>query len=188
MQAFIRSLPHEHQEYIVMMRETQAFNEFIHERERMPPSNPDIRLFDEIILAKKARGRPALTSLSRLSMIRASHAASSFAGGAGGGGGGGFLGPPRGGGGTGNGNNGPVGYLSDTTDHIWRTASVPVPNAKFPGDYRSVVTRIPTRLDPSLMKEPRAIQGVPRSEPRGSRGLIRKQVPSTLSATAQSPG
>ncbi|KAL8409396.1 hypothetical protein RB594_007720 [Gaeumannomyces avenae] len=169
MQGFIRSLPHEQQEYIVMMRETQAFNEFIHERERIPPSNPEIRLFDEIILAKKARGRPALGSLSRLSMIRASHLAS---------GAGHLLGAPR----------IPIGYLGDTTDHIWRTASVPLPNAKFPGDYRSVVTRIPTRLDPSLMKEPRAIQGVPRSEQRGSRGLIRKQVPSTLSATPQSPG
>jgi hypothetical protein len=73
-------------------------------------------------------------------------------------------------------------YLSDTTDHIWRTASVPVPSsAKFPGDYRSVVTRVPLKLDPSLMKEPRAIQGVPRPEQGGkTRKLIRKQVASML--------
>lgn len=53
-----------------------------------------------------------------------------------------------------------------------------MPSAKFPGDYRAVVTRIPTRLDPALMKEPRAIQGVPRAEQGRTRGLVRKQVPS----------
>lgn len=73
------------------------------------------------------------------------------------------------------------GYLSDTTDHIWRTASVPVPSAKFQGDYRSVVTRVPLRLDPALMREPRAIQGVPRPEQGGKiKGLVRKQVASML--------
>ena len=113
-------------------------------------------------MAKKARGRPALSvGLSRLSTIRASHGASLG------------LGTPS-----------KVtkipGYLSDITDHIWRTASVPVPSAKIPGDYRAVVTRIPSRLDTSLMKEPRAIQGVPRPEQGRVRGLVRKQVPSML--------
>jgi hypothetical protein len=67
-------------------------------------------------------------------------------------------------------------FLSDTGDHIWRTASVPVPNAKFPGDYRTVTTRIPSKLDPTLMREPRAIQGVPRPDKSGAKGLIRKKV------------
>jgi hypothetical protein len=70
------------------------------------------------------------------------------------------------------------GYLNDTNDHIWRTASVPVPNAKFPGDYREVTTRIPLKLDVSLMKEPRAIAGVPREQRK--RGFLRKQVPSMM--------
>ena len=143
-----------------------AFNEFIHERERNPPTHPSIRLFDEIILGKRARGRPALsTGLSRLSTIRASHGASA-----------GFTPTSR-----------PAkipSYLSDTSDHIWRTASVPVPSAKFSGDYRAVVTRIPTKLDPSLMKEPRAIQGVPRPEPGRARGVTRKQVASMLGPPA----
>jgi len=73
-------------------------------------------------------------------------------------------------------------YLADTSDHIWRTASVPVPNARFPGEYRSVVTRVPTKLDPSLMKEPRTIQGVPRPDQR-KRAFLRKQVPSMLGTT-----
>lgn len=126
------------------------------------PSHPSIRLFDEIILAKKARGRPALSAgFSRLSTIRVSHGASA-----------GFAAPSR-----------PAkipAYLSDTSDHLWRTASVPVPSAKFPGDYRSVITRVPSKLDPSLMKEPRAIQGVPRPEQGRSRGFARKQVASML--------
>ncbi|KAK4222495.1 AEX-3 domain-containing protein [Podospora fimiseda] len=161
MDAFIRSLPYDQQEYATMMRDTQAFNEFIHERERHPASENSIRLFDEIILAKKARGRPAFsTSLSRLSTLRASHLAPGFPG-----------------------NNRQAripSYLGDTSDHIWRTAQVPVPSAKFNGDYRSVVTRIPLKLDPALMKEPRSIQGVPRPEQGKAKKLMRKQVASML--------
>ncbi|KAK4238910.1 AEX-3 domain-containing protein [Achaetomium macrosporum] len=168
MDGFIRSLPYDQQEYATMMRDTQAFNEFIHERERQPASDPAIRLFDEIILAKKARGRPAFSAgLSRLSTLRASHGGYL--------GSGGFSAAP-----SANRAVKPPGYLSDTTDHIWRTASVPVPSAKFNGDYRSVITRVPLRLDPSLMREPRAIQGVPRPEQGRVRGLIRKQVASML--------
>ncbi|CAJ2511126.1 Uu.00g067510.m01.CDS01 [Anthostomella pinea] len=164
MNGFIKSLPYDQQEYVGMMKETQAFNEFIHERETQASSVPTIRLFDEIILAKKARGRTGISSgLSRLSTIRASHGVSSSIPG--------LQLPSR--------NGKPPSYLADSSDHIWRTASVPVPNAKFPGEYRAVVTRIPARLDPSLMKEPRAIQGVPRPEQR-QKGVMRKQVPSMM--------
>ncbi|GKT57077.1 DENN domain-containing protein [Colletotrichum tofieldiae] len=163
MNGFIKSLPYDQQEYATMLRDTQAFNEFIHERETHSATHSSIRLFDEIIMAKKARGRPGLsTGFSRLSTIRMSHGASSNASG--------FAAPSK--------LKIPT-YLGDTSDHMWRTASVPVPSAKFPGEYRTVVTRIPTKLDPSLMREPRAIQGVPRAEQR-TRGLIRKQVPSMV--------
>jgi hypothetical protein len=141
-----------------------AFHEFIYERERHPAGHSSTRLFDEIILAKKARGRPVLggfSGLSRLSTIKASHGIAS-----------GLTSSSKQ-------SRIPV-YLSDTSDHIWRTASVPVPSAKFPGEYRAVTTRVPSKLDPSLMKEPRTIQGVPRPEQRGSRNLIRKQVASML--------
>ncbi|GJC82617.1 DENN domain-containing protein C297.05 [Colletotrichum liriopes] len=163
MNGFIKSLPYDQQEYATMLRDTQAFNEFIHERETHSATHSSVRLFDEIIMAKKARGRPGLsTGFSRLSTIRMSHGASSNASG--------FAAPSK--------LKIPT-YLGDTSDHMWRTASVPVPSAKFPGEYRTVVTRIPTKLDPSLMREPRAIQGVPRAEQR-TRGLIRKQVPSMV--------
>lgn len=154
-----------------------AFNEFIHERELKPAADPEIRLFDEVILAKRSRGKPMFTGLSRLSTIRASHGVSSSLGG--------LQIPSR------SSISSPSGksssYLADTYDHLWRTASVPVPNSKFNGDYRSVTTRIPARLDTSLMKEPRAIQGVPRPEQR-TRGFLRKQVPSMAALSISPPG
>lgn len=64
---------------------------------------------------------------------------------------------------------------------------MPVPNAKFPGDYHEIVTRVPVKFDSSLMKEPRAIAGAPRAEPR-KKGFLRKQVPSMmLGSTPISP-
>lgn len=59
---------------------------------------------------------------------------------------------------------------------------MPVPNAKFPGEYREVTTRIPLKLDVSLMKEPRAIAGVPREQRK--KGFLRKQVPSMMFGTS----
>lgn len=171
MNGFIKSLPYDQQEYVTMMKETQAFNEFIHERETRPASNPEIRLFDEIILAKKARGKTGLSSgLSRLSTIRASHGVSASIPG--------LQIPSR--------HSKSPSFLTDTSDHLWRTASVPVPNSKFNGDYRAVTTRTPARLDPSLMKEPRALQGLPHPEQR-RRGVIRKQVPSMMISSPTSP-
>ncbi|KAI1327585.1 dDENN domain-containing protein [Xylariaceae sp. FL0255] len=159
MNGFIKSLPYDQQEYATMLKDTQAFNEFIHSRETQPQTNAEIRLFDEIILAKKARGNRGLTAgLSRLSTIRASHGVSTSM-------------PSK--------SAKLSSYLTDSTDHLWRTACVPMPSAKFPGDYRAVTTRIPAKLDPSLMKEPRAIQGVPRPEQR-KKGFVRKQVPSMM--------
>lgn len=136
-----------------------------------PATDASIRLFDEVIMAKKARGRPGLSAgLSRLSTIRQSHGASATASG--------FMPPSRG--------AKVPSYLSDTTEHMWRTASVPIPKGNFPGEYRAIVTRTPARLDRALMREPRAIQGVPRLDQRGSKSFARKQVPSMLGLTPPS--
>jgi hypothetical protein len=70
-------------------------------------------------------------------------------------------------------------FIEDISNHLWRSAAVPSPNSKFPGDYRSVVSRIPAQLDPTLMREPRSIQGAPRIEMPGKR-VGRKAVPSML--------
>ncbi|KAG8405371.1 hypothetical protein J3458_022031 [Metarhizium acridum] len=156
-----------------MMRDTQAFNEFIHSRETTAATDPSIRLFDEILMAKKARGRPGLSSgLSRLSTIRQSHGASvsAFS----------LAAASR------TASSKAPAYLTNTSDHIWRTASVPLPKGNFPGEYRSVISRIPSCLDRTLMREPRAIQGVPRMEQRGTRAFMRKQVPSMLGTTPPS--
>ncbi|OCK81141.1 dDENN domain-containing protein [Lepidopterella palustris CBS 459.81] len=68
-------------------------------------------------------------------------------------------------------------FLSDTTDHLWRSAAATPPSARFPGDYRTVTSRIPAKLDAALMKEPRVIQGVPRMPQTKAR---RKPIPSML--------
>ena len=69
MEAFVGSLLTEHGSYITTLRETQAFNEFIGEREHKSVNEPTIRLFDEIILAKRNRGRTSLFSKQSTSYL-----------------------------------------------------------------------------------------------------------------------
>ncbi|KAF2809530.1 dDENN domain-containing protein [Mytilinidion resinicola] len=135
MDEFQKSLPHETAEYIRALQDTQAFNEFIHERESKRSDDPTIKLFDQIILSKKNRGRTSFFHKSTTD------------------------------------------FLSDTNDHLWRSAAATPPNARIPGDYRQVTSRIPAKLDSTLMKEPRVIQGVPRMPQMKAR---RKPIPSML--------
>ncbi|KAF2848948.1 DENN-domain-containing protein [Plenodomus tracheiphilus IPT5] len=135
MDEFVKSLPGENMAYITSLQQTQAFNEFIHERESIRADDPKIKLFDEVILAKRNRGKSSFFYKQKAD------------------------------------------FLSDTTDHLWRTASATPPNSRFPGDYRTVISRIPAKLDPTLMKEPRVIQGVPRIPATKAR---RKPIPSML--------
>ncbi|CAI7634571.1 hypothetical protein PCG10_005325 [Penicillium crustosum] len=64
MEAFMKSLPSEHAEYITILQQTQGFNEFISDRERTNPKSKDPRmtLFDEIVLSKRNRGRTSIFS------------------------------------------------------------------------------------------------------------------------------
>jgi hypothetical protein len=142
MEGFLKSLPHETADYMATLRETQSFNEFIHERETRKGDDPSIKLFDQIILSKKNRGRTSLFSKASTD------------------------------------------FLSDTSEHLWRTAQASPPSARFPGDYRQVISRIPSKLDPALMKEPRVIQGVPRVPPVKAR---RKPIPSMLGGQSTTP-
>ncbi|KAI9717722.1 MAG: hypothetical protein M1828_007125 [Chrysothrix sp. TS-e1954] len=66
---FMKSVPHENADYIAMLRQTQAFNEFIHDREYLKPDDPSIRLFDEIILSKRNRGRTSFFSKSNTTFL-----------------------------------------------------------------------------------------------------------------------
>ncbi|RFU36098.1 hypothetical protein B7463_g169, partial [Scytalidium lignicola] len=142
MDGFIKSLPGDQNGYMEMLKQTQGFNEFIHERETTPLTSPSIQLFESIILAKRARGKSGFFN---------SKAARS------------------------------QDFLEDRSDHLWVSAAVPTPTAKFPGDYRTVVSRIPARLDPTLMKEPRVYNGIPRIDTDGKKKKVgRKAVPSML--------
>jgi len=51
-----------------MLAETQAFNEFIMERCLKPIDDPEIALFDQIILAKRNRGRHGLFQKQRIKL------------------------------------------------------------------------------------------------------------------------
>ncbi|KAF2196154.1 dDENN domain-containing protein [Delitschia confertaspora ATCC 74209] len=136
MDEFLKSMPLENSEYMAMLQQTQGFNEFIHERESTRADDPSIKLFDEIILAKRNRGKTSFFHKTK------------------------------------------VDFLSDKQDHLWRTAAATPPNSRFPGDYRQIISRIPAKLDPTLMKEPRAIQGVPRIPQ--AKAQRRKPIPSML--------
>ena len=141
MDQFLKSVPHGDSEYMNMLRETQAFNEFIHERESTRAEDPSIKLFDEIILSKRNRGRTSFFSKSNTS------------------------------------------FLTDTSDHLWRSASATPPNTRFPGDSKTASGRTPAKLDPALMKEPRSIQGAPRLQQARTK---RKPVASMLGMSAES--
>ncbi|KAL8936993.1 MAG: hypothetical protein Q9216_004649 [Gyalolechia sp. 2 TL-2023] len=143
MNGFLRSLPHETADYMSVLQQTQAFNEFIHERELKAANDPSIMLFDQIILSKRNRGRASIFSKSKID------------------------------------------FLSDTSDHLWRSAAATPPQGKFPGDYMSIITRTPAKLSPMLLKEPRVLQGVPRINTVHAR---RKPIPSMLGPSPRTNG
>lgn len=67
--AFLRSLPHDQADYMAMLLETQAFNEFVGERETMRPDHPSVRLFDEVILSKRNRGKAGVFGKSKVGFL-----------------------------------------------------------------------------------------------------------------------
>lgn len=141
MDAFLKSVPHGDSEYMNMLRQTQMFNEFIHERESTRAEDPSIKLFDEIILSKRNRGRTSFFSSKSNTT-----------------------------------------FLTDSSDHLWRSAAATPPSARFPTDTTAVTGRTPAKLDPTLMKEPRSIQGAPRP---GQARTKRKPVASMLGLSSQ---
>ncbi|KAL8973006.1 MAG: hypothetical protein Q9197_002535 [Variospora fuerteventurae] len=143
MNGFLRSLPHETADYMGVLQQTQAFNEFIHERELKAANDPSIMLFDQIILSKRNRGRTSMFNKSKTD------------------------------------------FLSDTSDHLYRSAAATPPQGRFPGDYTGVIARTPAKLSPTLLKEPRVLQGVPRINTVHAR---RKPIPSMLGPSPRTNG
>jgi hypothetical protein len=70
MEDFLKSMPHENALYIQMLEQTQAFSEFIHDRESKKATDPSVKLFDEVILSKKNRGKTGFFSRSSTLMPR----------------------------------------------------------------------------------------------------------------------
>jgi len=145
MDQFLRSVPHGDSEYMSMLRQTQAFNEFLHEREATRAEDPAIKLFDEIILSKRNRG-------GHRSLLFASAKSTPS-------------------------------FLADTSDHLWRSASATPPTGRLPNDTVASPGRMPAKLDPTLMREPRSIQGAPRIQQARAK---RKPVASMLGLSATS--
>ena len=71
LQAFLRSSSRETSQYLEMLSETQAFNEFILERCVKSPDCPEIALFDQILVAKRNRGRHGLFNKQRMFSLSA---------------------------------------------------------------------------------------------------------------------
>lgn len=159
-----------------------AFNEFISERECTPPASTSssstsvdtsVALFDSIILSKRNRGRllptarqlPGLSLSSSRNPFSSRFSASAFSN---------VATPPD--------------FLSDTSDHLWRSASA-ITSATSTNsrtdfgdptrDYREIVTRVPAKLEERFMREPRMIQGVPRISERSKNAALggRKPLP-----------
>lgn len=57
---FLRNAPKDAIPFLETLSETQSFNEFIMERCTKPADDPEIALFDQIIMAKRNRGRYGL--------------------------------------------------------------------------------------------------------------------------------
>ncbi|KAJ5949675.1 hypothetical protein N7454_001259 [Penicillium verhagenii] len=152
MDAFMKSLPHEHAEYIAVLQQTQGFNEFISERERADPKTKDSKmaLFDEIVLSKRNRGRTSIFSARST-----------------------------------------TDFLSDTSNHLWRTANATFfapsrSQQNLSQDYSRISTRAPAKLDTNLMTEPRMIHGAPRVS-KTANTARRKPLPKLMNGLAISP-
>ncbi|KAJ9614267.1 hypothetical protein H2200_002403 [Cladophialophora chaetospira] len=140
--AFIKTLPPDHGAYMEMLRQTQAWNEFIMDREEKQ-AKPSIALFDAVILAK--RGRAGLrASLPGMGFNRRSFSPLSPSI------------PTR------------ADLLSDTSQHQWRIVAVPssserpeLGSAANGRDYHSIVTRKPAKLEEGLFKQEEKLPDVP---------------------------
>lgn len=158
--AFMKPLERDHAEYIEMLSQTQAFNEFIGEREVDPSTLSEddrikIRLFDAIIVAKARRGGKARWGMS-MGMRNPSLPSM------GGSSGRGVFGSRSASGTT----AAPAcsGYssgdiLNDTSMHQWRPVAAPGCSAEKPEispsiskgrDYRDIIARTPASLEEGL--------------------------------------
>jgi hypothetical protein len=124
-----------------MLYQTQAWNEFIMDREEKA-SKPSIALFDAIIMAKRGRAGLRTSLANGLAISRRTFKPGSVSGG--------------------------PDVLSDTSTHQWRIVNVPT-SAERPElgaaakgrDYHAIITRTPAKLEEGLFKEEEKVPELP---------------------------
>ena len=137
-EAWTRSLPPDHAEYVNFLKETQAFDGFINERETKTVSTSDsIALFDALMAAKKTRTKGVRSSIAVTLGGRNPFAGRSHSGGV------------------------PAEYLSDSSSHLWRIVSTPhsaeradLGAGEKGREYRKIVSRTPAKLEVELFPTP----------------------------------
>jgi hypothetical protein len=160
MDGFIRSLPSDQGEYIAMLKETQGmFQYYSAALLRKEHHFSHLSAFNEFIHEREITrpNNPSILLFDEIILAKKNRGFSTAS----------FFAKSS------------TSFLDDTSDHLWRSAAVPSPTGNFKGEYRSVICRIPAKLDQTLMREPRVIQGVPRVE-KGTGRVGRKAVPSML--------
>lgn len=151
--AWIRNLPPDHADYMIMMKETQAFDEFIHERESKGLTQSDsIALFDAVMAAKKARTKGVRSSIVVSLSGRNPFAGRSQSGGV------------------------PAEYLSDTSTHTWKVISTPQTAEKADlsagargREYREIINRTPAKLEDDLFQAAPPVPPLPVPEKKSLR-------------------
>ena len=134
--AYIRSLPAEDSAYAEMLRETQAFNEFVSAQDSTDPSAaPSIALFDAVVVAKRNRRGRLRSGFSTLSLGRRRQPSVSSL------------------------SNSSSDILYDTSQHQWRIVNVPtfsdrpdMDTAAKGRDYHDIVTRMPAKLEDGFLQ------------------------------------
>lgn len=138
--AWIRSLPPDHGEYMDFLKQTQAFDEFVSVRETKDPAAiSHVMLFDALMTARRARTKNVRSSIVMSLSGRNPFAGRSHSGGV------------------------PAEYLSDTSTHLWKPVSTPKTSDKAElsvtalkgREYLKIVSRTPGKLEDVLFSTSR---------------------------------
>ncbi|PLN78585.1 dDENN domain protein [Aspergillus taichungensis] len=169
MEAFMKGLPGEHAEYIAILQQTQGMSSRKRKREEKSLTLLGFNQFisDREMMNPKNKD-PRMTLFDEIVLSKRNRGRSSI-----------FS------------SRSTTDFLSDTSNHLWRTASATFAAGSrgqnsMAGDYTRVAIRAPAKLDTSLMKEPRMIHGAPRVS-KAANTARRKPLPKLMSGLAISP-
>ena len=116
MDGFLRSLPHENADYVNVLLQTQGKLQFLAPHSGGPNSSSG---FNEFIHERETKPAydPTIMLFDQVILSKRNRGRASFFG------------------------KSSTSFLSDKSDHLWRSAAATPPTGKFPGDYRSIITR-----------------------------------------------